>query len=53
MSDNMAYWKRAHRDWRFWIGVVLMVSAMVVYVMSDNLLLRPGMQRHASPTSRP
>ena len=31
------YWKRAHRDWRFWVAVVLMFAAMIIYVMSDDL----------------
>jgi hypothetical protein len=35
------YWTRAHRDWRVWIGVILMLAAMVVYLMSDDLAWRP------------
>ena len=31
-----------HRDWRLWVGVVLMLSAMAVYVMSDSEALCPG-----------
>jgi hypothetical protein len=38
------YWKRAHRDWRIWAGVVLMLAAMIIYVMSDDLALRPRIQ---------
>jgi hypothetical protein len=34
------YWKRAHRDWRVWLGVILTVAAMFVYVMSDDLSIR-------------
>src|ERR1700683_998812 len=34
--------KRAHRDWRVWIVVALMLASMVVYVLSDNESLRPG-----------
>jgi hypothetical protein len=36
------FWKRAHRDWRVWCAVALMLALMVVYVVSDNLSLRPG-----------
>ncbi len=36
------YWRRAHRDWRFWIGLVLMVVAITVYFMSDDLSLVPS-----------
>jgi hypothetical protein len=35
--DGRPYWKRAHRDWRFWAAVGLMFAAMVIYVMSDDL----------------
>lgn len=35
------YWKRAHRDWRFWVAVVIMLAAMIVYVSSQNLSWRP------------
>jgi hypothetical protein len=35
------YWTRAHRDWKFWIALSLMLAAMAVYVMSDNLAFRP------------
>jgi len=35
------YWLRAHRDWRFWAVVMVMLLAMVVYVVSMNLALRP------------
>jgi len=37
-SESAApYWKRAHHDWRFWVGLVLMLLAITVYVLSDNL----------------
>jgi hypothetical protein len=31
------YWQRAHHDWKFWVGLVLMLTAMVIYVTSNNL----------------
>jgi len=31
------YWKRMHRDWRFWIGALLMGAALAVYVLSGDL----------------
>jgi hypothetical protein len=37
----LPYWKRAHRDWRFWIGLVLMLVAMAIYVLSDDLAFLP------------
>ena len=36
------FWKHAHRDWRVWFAVVLMLALVLVYVMTDNLSLRPG-----------
>ena len=33
---------RAHRDWRVWGAVVLMLVLVLVYVMTNNLSLRPG-----------
>jgi hypothetical protein len=38
------YWKRAHTDWRFWIGVVLMFLAMIIYLSTLDLAWRPGHQ---------
>jgi hypothetical protein len=35
------YWKRAHRDWRFWIAAILVLIAMTIFVLTDNLALRP------------
>ena len=35
------YWKRAHRDWRLWGAVFLMLAAMIIYVMSNDLALWP------------
>ncbi|MEO7103066.1 MAG: hypothetical protein ABI119_06975 [Gemmatimonadaceae bacterium] len=52
MNDNTAYWRRAHRDWKFWVGVVFIVVAMVIFVMSENLLFRPSVQLQAAPISR-
>jgi hypothetical protein len=45
------YWKRAHHDWRFWIALVLMFAAMIIYLMSDDLAWRPGLRpRQPVPT---
>ena len=43
------FWKHAHRDWRVWIAVILMLVAIIAYVMTDNLSLRPG-RRAVQPT---
>jgi hypothetical protein len=43
------FWKHAHRDWRVWTAVVLMLALMIVYVTTDSLSLRPG-KRAIQPT---
>jgi hypothetical protein len=40
-KGHLPYWKQAHRDWRVWVGVIVIMAAMVVYVMSQDLSLRP------------
>jgi hypothetical protein len=35
--DRGPYWKRAHRSLSFWVGVILMLTAMIIYVMSGDL----------------
>ncbi len=44
------YWRRAHHDWRFWTGLSLMLLAITVYVLSDDLafLPHPGPREPAS-----
>jgi hypothetical protein len=34
------YWRRAHRDWRLWGIVILMLAAMAVYLMTGDLRWR-------------
>ena len=34
-----------HKDWRVWVAVLLMLVLVLVYVVTDNLSLRPG--KHA------
>jgi hypothetical protein len=41
------YWLRAHRDWRFWAVVWLMLLAMAVYVFTNDLAWRSGHLRMA------
>lgn len=35
------YWKHVHRHWWFWIGLFLMLLAMTIYVLSDDLAFLP------------
>lgn len=34
------YWKHAHHDWRLVVAVSLMLVALAIYVMSDDLAWR-------------
>jgi hypothetical protein len=35
-------WKNAHRDWRLWFMVGLMLAMILVYVITNDLSFRPG-----------
>lgn len=35
------YWRRAHHDWKFWLGLSLMLIAITVFALGDNLALIP------------
>ena len=50
--EKRAYWKRAHRDWKFWIVAMGMLALMIFYVMSDNFALRGrGLPKQSMPAS--
>ena len=34
--------KRAHRDWRVWFAVGLMLVCMLIYIVSEDESWRPG-----------
>jgi hypothetical protein len=37
LQGHRPYWKRAHRDWRVWVGVFFMLAAMTIYLFSEDL----------------
>jgi hypothetical protein len=37
IPNHRPYWRRAHRDWRLWAIVILMLAAMGVYLMTGDL----------------
>jgi ABC-type Zn2+ transport system substrate-binding protein/surface adhesin len=49
---HVPYWKRAHTDWRFWIGVLLMLAAMIAYVLSDDLAWGPSSRPQPPPSGQ-
>ena len=44
--DPGPYWRRMHRDPRFWVGALLMAAAIAIYVMSGDLAWIPSSQPH-------
>ncbi|MEP6887566.1 MAG: hypothetical protein ABI945_04505 [Nitrospirales bacterium] len=34
-------WTRLHHHWYFWVAMVLMFAAIVIYVMSEDLAWLP------------
>ena len=42
--SNRPYWKRMHHDWRFWIALLLMIVAMIIYVVSEDFAWLPRNQ---------
>lgn len=47
--NHRPYWKRAHRDWRFWIAVFFIGAALFVYVTSVDLSLVPSRHTRTVP----
>jgi hypothetical protein len=50
--DHRPYWKRAHRDWRFWVAVFFIGAALFIYVTSVDLSLVPNQHPHSVPISQ-
>ena len=44
LHAHRPYWKRAHRDWRIWCFVILMLVAMFIYLATGDLRWRVGGQ---------
>jgi hypothetical protein len=45
LHPRQHFLKTAHKDWRVWTAVVLMLAMILTYVMTDSLSLRPS--KHA------
>ena len=39
--SHIPFWKRAHTDWRFQLGVALMFAAILIYVLSGDFAMLP------------
>jgi hypothetical protein len=42
--NHSPYWRRAHRDWRIWVGMFLMLAAIIYYIMSEDFAFAPHRQ---------
>ncbi len=38
-------WRRLHHSRLFWVGLFMMLLAIMIYVLSDDLAWRPRLQR--------
>jgi hypothetical protein len=43
-GGHRPYWKRAHHDWRLWVGVFLMLVAIIIFVVSEDFAWLPRNQ---------
>jgi hypothetical protein len=43
-QGHSSYWRFAHHDWRFWVGLILIFAAMFIYLMTEDLSWRPSPQ---------
>jgi hypothetical protein len=49
-QGHPAYWKFAHHNWRFWVGLILIFAAMFIYLMTGDLSWRPRVQLPKQPS---
>jgi hypothetical protein len=49
-SVHRPYWKRAHHDWKFWVALSLMLAAMFIYLMTDDLSFVPRIRSRPTQT---
>lgn len=43
--QHRPYWKRMHQSPFFWVAAFFIMLAMTIYVMTDNLSIRPDGKR--------
>jgi hypothetical protein len=53
IQSHRPYWTRAHRDWRVWVGVVLMLAAMIIYLTTNDLAWGPHIPSQQPPSAAP
>jgi hypothetical protein len=50
-QGHSSYWKFAHRDWRFWVGLILIFVSMFIYLATEDLSWRPRFQTPPPPSA--
>jgi hypothetical protein len=40
-KSRRPYWRRAHHDWRLWVGACLMLVAITICAMSEEFAWLP------------
>ncbi len=41
-KHHTSSWKNMHTDWRMWVGLVIIVVALSIYVMSVDFSIQPA-----------
>jgi hypothetical protein len=41
-KQQYPYYKTMHKDWRVWVGVVLIMVALTIYIMSVDFTIQPA-----------
>jgi len=43
--------RKLHRDWRVWLGVILMLTAMAIYLLTMDEAIVPGGRSNGNPSA--
>ena len=46
--DPGPYWRRMHRDWRFWTGALLMAAALAAFIFIGGVAAVPWVRPQES-----
>jgi hypothetical protein len=50
-QGHSSYWKFAHHDWRFWLGLILIFGSMFMYLATQDLSWRPRVPTPPPPAA--
>jgi hypothetical protein len=49
MSNKNHHFHKPDHDWRFWLGLILIFGSMFIYLITEDLSLRPRVQSPPPP----